>query len=486
MKLSTLVKPWINTLATDVEIVGLQNDSRHVKPGDVFIAYPGAVTDGRTYVAQAISNGAVAILYEPNECTIPWVTPLGMPCYPISELSSQLAPLACRYYDNPSESLSVTGVTGTNGKTTIAYQLTQAHQLLGKRSAYIGTIGEGEIGQFKPLMNTTPDALCLQRMLHQYYLQGVQQVCMEVSSHALEEHRVDRVAFKEAIYTNLSHEHLDYHVTLEAYAKAKARLFSNKTLEWVILNRDDEYAGHMARVVPQGTRILTYGIEQSADVRASNCELLIHGSRFTVTSPWGCQTLTISSLGMFNIYNSLAVYTSLLAHGYPIAEVVDVMATIKASPGRMEIVAQEPYVIVDYAHTPAALENVLRTLVQLKGTSTRKLWVVFGCGGDRDKTKRPIMGKVASDYADAMILTNDNPRFEDPEDIIKDIMVGISSTIAVTLIPDRHEALAHVLEQADKNDIVLIAGKGHEDYQIIKDKRLVFSDQCEVRRLLGI
>ena len=486
MKLSSLLQPWVPTLSQDCEIVGIQNDSRQVKRGELFLAYPGAVTDGRQYLISASEHGAAAIVYEPAQFPDHVILPNDIPCIPMAHLASQLAVLASRFYAQPSHALSVAGVTGTNGKTTIAYQLAQAHQLLGQKSAYIGTLGQGRLPQLSPLHNTTPDALCLQRLFNDYRQQGIQQICMEVSSHALSEHRVDEIAFKEAIYTNLSHEHLDYHQTMASYAKAKASLFSKSSLQWVILNQDDDYVQTMAHAVPNTVQQFSYGLREKADVRAYNCKLYIHGSQFTVDSPWGRQELLIPSLGVFNIYNSLAVYTSLLANGYPIADVVAIMSLLSASPGRMEVVAQKPYVIVDYAHTPDALDNVLKTVLQLKSTPHAKIWVVFGCGGDRDKTKRPVMGRIASAAADQLILTNDNPRHEDPNSIVRDIQAGIPKGTPKMTILDRHTAIEYALQSAAEEDIVLIAGKGHEDYQIIGDERLFFSDQAEVRQILGI
>ncbi|MCR9191600.1 MAG: UDP-N-acetylmuramoyl-L-alanyl-D-glutamate--2,6-diaminopimelate ligase [Gammaproteobacteria bacterium] len=485
MKLSELIQPWVSDINGDCAVSGLQNDSRQINAGDVFIAYPGAVADGRAHIADAIAKGAVAIIYDPKDIPVAAVLPTHVPCVPLENLARQpLAALASRFYGYPSEALNVTAVTGTNGKTTIAYQLAQAHQSLGHAAAYIGTLGQGKAQDLQPLINTTPDALCLQRLFADYQQQGIQQLCMEVSSHALSEHRVDEISFNEAIYTNLSYEHLDYHGTMDAYAEAKALLFAKLSLSWVILNQDDDYVAHMIAAVPKSVRQITYGLNNEADVRASNYQLHLHGSQFMVDSPWGQQELQIPSLGLFNIYNSLAVYSSLLTHGYSIDAVVAVMATLQPSPGRMEIVAQQPCVIVDFAHTPAALENALQALGRLQSASQSKVWVVFGCGGDRDKTKRPIMGRIASDYAAEIILTSDNPRHEDPEAILQDIAAGIPAGKAVTTMVDRRSAIQHALGAAGPNDIVLIAGKGHEAYQIIGDQRSEFSDQAEVRQLL--
>lgn len=482
MKLADLVQPWIQQNVPDCDILNIKNDSRHVSLGDLFIAYPGANADGRHYVAQIAQKGARAILYESEQFPENIVLPTTIPCLPFQGLSVHLAAIASRFFQHPSEHMSVVGITGTNGKTTIAYQLAQAHQILGRSAAYMGTLGYGLVPLLLPLNNTTPDALEVQRLLSLHLREGFQQMCMEVSSHALMQHRVDHVRFREAIYTNLSHEHLDYHQTMENYATAKAQLFAKPDLEWVVLNQDDPYVQHMAARVPKGVKQWTYGLGSAANVRAVNYKLFSHCSQFTVASPWGTHELTIPSLGLFNIYNSLAVFTSLLANGYPVQSVVEIMANLRTTPGRMEVVAHNPYVIVDFAHTPAALDNVLKAIVSLRASSAVKIWVVFGCGGNRDKTKRPLMAQIVSELADHVIITSDNPRQEDPDAIIQDILVGVKPGAAVTTIVDRREAIQHALQSAGKEDIVLIAGKGHENYQIVGEQHLHFSDQEEVRQ----
>ncbi|MCL9685616.1 UDP-N-acetylmuramoyl-L-alanyl-D-glutamate--2,6-diaminopimelate ligase [Legionella maioricensis] len=481
MKLTQLLKPWIKQEVVDCVITDIKNDSRLIQKGDLFIAYPGAVADGRLFIEKAVSAGAVAVVYDPVCFPSSCVLPNSVPCIAVPQLAEQLAEIAKRFYDNPSESLMVTGVTGTNGKTTIAYQLAQAHHLLGQGSAYIGTIGQGDVNQLKPLDNTTPDALCLQRLLHQYKEQGIKQVCMEVSSHALSQHRVDAIEFRQAIFTNLTLDHLDYHRTMQAYGAAKALLFEAEHLQWAIINRDDAYQNVMGSAVKPHVKKITYGMHQDCDVKAVKWNIDINGTEIEVRSPWGQHQLRIRALGAFNIYNSLAIFTSLLANGYAPDQVIQVMAQLKAAPGRMEIVANSPYVLVDYAHTPDALENVLTTLSQLK---KGRLWVVFGCGGDRDKTKRPIMGKAASLYADKVVITSDNPRSENPDVIVNEIADGIVNSTHVIKLVNREEAIAHALKEADKDDIILIAGKGHEAYQQIGSIKHVFSDQEVVKRLI--
>ena len=463
----------------DCDIFGLANDSRKVKPGDLFLAYPGALADGRLYCQQAIDKGALAVAYEPNELPESFIFLPTIIYIPIPELAQKLAVIASQFYHHPTQDLSVIGVTGTNGKTTIAYQLAQAFHLLGVKSAYIGTIGQGEVSSLAPLSNTTPDALQLQSLFANYQQSHIKQVCMEVSSHALDQQRVNCIDFKQAIYTNLSHDHLDYHHTMQAYAEAKALLFKVPSLEWAVVNHDDAYAPLMLANLPIKCKKLTYGLQEGADVRAVKWKMDMTGTTFDVASPWGVHTVQVQTLGVFNLYNSLAVFSSLLAENIPVPDVIAVMAKLFASPGRLEIVRQLPCVIVDYAHTPDALENVLSTLIELK---QGKLWVVFGCGGDRDRTKRPKMGKIAGQLADHVVLTSDNPRSEDPLLILDEIAEGLETSAAkVVRIADRKQAIYHALQFADKQDIILIAGKGHEDYQIIGSKRLTFSDQAVVR-----
>ena len=478
MKLAELLSPWCKAIIPDCDITGLHNDSRQIKPGHLFFAYPGAAADGRLHCKQAILSGAVAVVYEPEQLPHSFFLSTQAIYIPVPGLVKQLAAIASRYYDEPARALFITGVTGTNGKTTIAWQLAQAYNALGARAAYVGTLGQGDVNALQPAGNTTPGALSLQHYLHDYKQQGVTHVCMEVSSHALDQQRVASIDFTQAIYTNLSHEHLDYHQTMQAYAEAKAALFAIPTLTWAVINHDDAYAELMSEQLPATCQKLTYGLDEGSDVRAVNVRITMTGSTFDVVSPWGRHPLRIKTLGEFNIYNSLAVFSSLMAAGKPVADVVQVMSQLEASPGRMELVASEPCVIVDYAHTPDALENVLSTLTQLK---QGRVWVVFGCGGDRDRTKRPMMGRIASEYADKVIITSDNPRSEDPALIIEDIASGMLPGTQAFKIRDRQQAIHEALRLAGKQDIVLIAGKGHEDYQQIGNERFVFSDQCVVR-----
>jgi UDP-N-acetylmuramoyl-L-alanyl-D-glutamate--2,6-diaminopimelate ligase len=481
VKLTQLLQPWLNQDLEDCDITDIKNDSRLVQSGDLFIAYPGAASDGRLYIEKAVQAGAAAVLYDPDGMPAHCPLPDNIPCIALNNLAKHLASLAQRFYQHPSSSLTVTGITGTNGKTTIAYQLAQAHSLLKEPAAYIGTIGQGVVGHLHPLDNTTPDALCLQRLLHNYVREGIKQVCMEVSSHALSQHRVDGIEVKQAIFTNLTLDHLDYHRTMQAYAQAKAQLFAHEHLAWVIVNNDDQYKDVMLLAVKPHVKKISYGMSKDSDVRVEQWHSDINGTVMDIVSPWGRHQLKIKALGQFNMYNCLAVFASLMVHGYPIKSTLAVMSQLNPAPGRMELVAQSPCVLVDYAHTPDALENVLTTLHQLKKGD---LWVVFGCGGDRDKSKRPIMGKAASLYADKIVVTSDNPRSEDPDQVIKDIIAGIPQPDSIISLTNREEAIAYALHHAKDEDIILIAGKGHEAYQQIGAIKYAFSDQETVRRLL--
>lgn len=482
MKLERLISPWVIAKIPDVDITGLHNDSRQIKPGFLFCAYPGVRTDGRSYISEVVKAGAAAVIYDPENNL--YELSQDIPCIPVANLSMKLAEIASHFYGNPSDKLTVIGVTGTNGKTTVAYQLAQSISLLGKTSAYVGTLGEGKIGELKSIDNTTPDALCLQKLLFEYSNQAINTVCLEVSSHALCQGRVDQTHFEQAIFTNLSHEHLDYHLSMEAYAQAKAQLFAYSEIRQAIINGDDAYSELMIKSVSSSTcEVLTYGTQVKNDVKAFNILTDIAGSHFEVQSPWGQTEIKINALGFFNIYNSLAIFSSLVSKGYPVEDSSLAMTKLSAVPGRMEVVNHDPYIVVDYAHTPDALESALVTLKKLK---KKRLLVVIGCGGNRDKTKRPLMGNVAVKHADFVIFTNDNPRNEDPLAILKEMEQGIppgKNKNSYYQIPDRKEAIRQAVNLLEKEDILLIAGKGHENYQQIGETRYPFSDQRTVQEV---
>lgn len=482
MKLFELLAPLNCTVSYDIEITGIHNDSRLVKPGYLFIAYPGALADGRRFIQQAIASGATAVLYEayPHETQ---ALSHAVPCIAVNHLSAKLGLIAKTFYGNPAQAVNITGITGTNGKTTIAYQLAQAYEYLRQPAAYIGTLGQGRPSSLQTLANTTPDVLCLQFLLNRFAKASIKQVCMEVSSHAIALNRIEGVEFSHAIYTNLSHEHLDFHHTMQAYAATKAQLFALPSLQSVLINADDQYAALMMAKTPKYCKTFTYGLNDNADIYAHNWQTTMTGSVVDIRAPWGGCEIKTNMIGDFNLYNSLAIFAQLMISGISLADAASVMALLQAVPGRMEVVVQSPCVIVDYAHTPDALQNVLQTLSRLK---QNRLLVVFGCGGDRDKGKRPMMGQIAGHYADRVIITSDNPRNENPHSIMSDIAAGVDTAVQPELIADRHQAIQQALNIAEKNDIVLIAGKGHEAYQQIGQERIDFSDQQLVRNLLKV
>lgn len=483
MNIDELLRPWVDLNLPGCNISGLHNNSQEIQPGFLFFAYPGAMVDGRFFIAQAIKAGAVAVVYEADNWPKDCPKPQGC-LIPLSGLVRHMPAIARRFYGEAAKKIKITGVTGTNGKTTIAWQLAQAHDLLSVSAAYIGTLGQGKADALKPLKNTTPDALCLQQLFYEYQKAGIRQVSMEVSSIALDAHRVDNIDFEQAIFTNLTLDHLDYHHSMDAYAAAKARLFACPSLKWAIINDDDAWAPFIKSAIHTGCKALTYGVSDACDVRALRWEVTLRGTIIELSSPWGRHEVRIKALGFFNIYNALAVFTSLMVSGYEINDVIGVIARLKAAPGRMEVVAERPWVIVDYAHTPDALENVLLTLNNVK---KGRILLVFGCGGDRDKTKRPIMGDIATRLADIAVITSDNPRTEDPLEIIKDIEQGTGAArMGMYSIVDRKEAIAKAIELAQEDDIILVAGKGHEDYQQIGHERLSFYDQAVIRELMEV
>ncbi len=481
MKLNSLLSPWVKLELPELTIRSIENDSRRVSEDTLFLAYPGSATDGRQFIQQAINSGAAAIAFEASDG---FIAPQSDKVFfiPINNLASKMLDMAQQFYPIKESELTITGVTGTNGKTTIAYLLAQAHERLNGRAAYIGTLGEGRVNHLNSLANTTPDSLALQKLFHRYQGEGIQQVAMETSSHALVQKRVDGVKFNQAIFTNLTQDHLDYHKTMAEYAAAKTKLFAFPSLQYAIINYDDPYALLMAEQIPERCQLFTYGLHPKADIHALDMNTHQQGMSFNISSPWGNFCLQTILIGQFNLYNILSVFTSLICAGYSADKVVEVIRDLKPSPGRMELVAHQPQVIVDFAHSPDALSNVLKTIRQL---SQGRVFVVFGCGGERDTSKRPIMGQVASQFADHIIITSDNPRTEDPEIIMAAIDAGISPDKSKEMIIDRRLAIEKAIELASAEDVILVAGKGHEDYQIIGTKSYPFSDQQVIQSIFN-
>lgn len=460
-------------------------DSRKVQAGSLFLAYPGVHSDGRNYIAQAIEAGAAAVVWDSRDYV--WnpawqVVNVGVPA-----LKEQVGAIAAEFYGQPSQQLNMIGVTGTNGKTSVSQWIAQAMTALGQKTAVVGTIGNGFVDAQVEASNTTPDAILLQAMLAGYAEQGAKAVAMEVSSHGLHQGRVNSVQFDVAVLTNLSRDHLDYHETMEEYAAAKELLFSWPGLAMAIINADDAFGQRIAgKLKSQGKPLLSYGLQQG-DVRASDLQLHQHGLSMQVSTPQGDAVINAPVLGRFNAYNVLAVLATLLAVGVSLQHAAAAIAKIKPVAGRMQQFGggDKPLVVVDYAHTPDALEKVLATL---REQATGKLVCVFGCGGDRDAGKRPLMGAVATKLADSIIVTSDNPRSEDPLSIIKQVVSGIDEddTAKTYLVePDRAAAIKQAVQSAQGGDIVLVAGKGHEDYQEISGVRTPFSDAAVAQAALN-
>jgi len=462
------------------EVHGLQVDSRRVKPGDLFLALPGMVVDGREFIGDAVASGAVAIVYETGDGFVLRGAPV--PAFPVPDLRRQIGIIADRFYGSPSQRIVVVGVTGTNGKTTCTQLLAQALDQPPRRCAVIGTLGYGFPGALNASIHTTPDAVTVHRLMADFIGQGAAHVAMEVSSHALEQGRVSGVSFDVAVFTNLTRDHLDYHGDMENYGQAKAGLFAVPGLKHAVINHDDAFGRRLLSGIGAPLMALSYGLE-GGDVRAREVHLLPDGLLLQVTTPDGDMELRSPLVGRFNAYNLLAVLTTLLILGVKPEDAATRLARAQAPSGRVERfggVKGLPLVVVDYAHTPDALEKIL---LALREHTRGKLWCVFGCGGDRDRGKRPAMGEIAERLADRVVLTDDNPRHEPGDAIIADILGGMRASPEV--IRDRRTAIATAIRGSGEGDIVLIAGKGHEDYQQVGDERLPYSDREVVRILTG-
>ena len=461
-----------------VPLADLTADSRVVKIGSVFVAYPGTAQDGRAFIAEAIARGASAVLWE--RAGFRWDERWEVPNLGIENLRARVSGIAGSVYGNPSDTLWMAGVTGTNGKTSVAQWIAAAMDGLGRRSAVLGTLGNGLVGERAEAKNTTPDPIVLQRLLADYLRRGARAVAMEVSSHGLEQGRAAGIRYDVAVFTNLTRDHLDYHGSMEAYAEAKYSLFAARGLTHAVVNVDDEWGARFAERLQGGAlQLLTYGADDARDARlkASRIGLSEAGVRFHLASEWGSAEVRAPVLGLFNVSNLLAVIGTLLAAGIPFDDVVAAVGRLQPVPGRLERIGggDAPLVVVDYAHTPDALEKALCALRPTVAAGHR-LVCMFGCGGDRDAGKRPLMGEVAASFADEVIVTSDNPRGEDPHAIIEQILAGIPQRRAEA-IEDRQVAIFSAVNHASAGDVVLLAGKGHETYQEIAGVRHPFSDR---------
>jgi UDP-N-acetylmuramoyl-L-alanyl-D-glutamate--2,6-diaminopimelate ligase len=464
----------------------ISSDSRRLGPGDAFAAYPGAHRDGRAYIPDAIARGAGAILWETQG--FHWNRAWKLPHLPIDELKAKLGFIADAVYGHPSRDLWMVGVTGTNGKTSCAHWIAAGLDAAGRRAAVLGTLGNGLIGALESGANTTPDAALLQQMLADYRAAGAQAAVMEVSSHGIDQGRVNGVAFDVALFTNLSRDHLDYHTTMAAYGAAKAKLLAWPGLRVGVINADDAFGQSLLDSARgHGHKVLSYGFGAADVVGSGLTSLPAGGLAFTVETPWGKGRITTPLVGAFNAANLLGVLGVLLVSGVAFEPALAILAGVEAPPGRMQRLGggDRPLVVIDYAHTPDALDKVLTALRPAVGEGS-ELICLFGAGGERDRGKRPEMGRLAARLADRVLVTSDNPRGEDPAAIASEIVHGIRDTgnrrYSVEL--DRAIAIASAIGEAGRGDIVLLAGKGHETYQESNGARLPFSDAEHAARAL--
>lgn len=461
------------------EIAGLRYDSRAVEPGDLFMCFRGFVHDGHDFIPEALGRGARALMVDRPERVPP-----GVPAVVVPDTRRAAGPVASRFYGDPSARLHLVGVTGTNGKTTTTFLIRAVLSLRGP-VGLVGTVHNVVGGEVRPVRHTTPEAVDLQSLLHAMAARGDHAAVMEVSSHALALHRVDGCRFDIGVFTNLTQDHLDFHGDLEGYREAKARLFEMLGEEagggkgWpraAVINADDPSGREMARRcrVP----VITYGLAGGADVSARDIRLRLDGAAFRVVHPGGETPVELRLTGQFNVYNALAAFAVGLVEGFEPAAIAAALAGVPGVPGRFELVPgrQEFAVIVDYAHTPDGLENVLRAVREL---SRGKVITVFGCGGDRDRGKRPLMGQVAARLSDMVIITSDNPRSEEPAAIAREIEAGVRQVPGRPFLSilSREAAIRQAIAAAGPGDVVLIAGKGHERYQIFRDSVVPFDDR---------
>ncbi len=466
------------------EIAGIAMDSRSVRPGYLFLACKGLSSHGMAFAADAIAQGAAAIAWEPGGFE---AANLPLPAIRVERLGERAGEIAARFYGRPSEQLDVIGITGTNGKTSIAHYLAQSLDRPEARAGIIGTLGVGLYGEAVSSAHTTPDVVSNHRLLAEFLSRGAATVAMEVSSHALDQGRVNALHFNTAVFTNLSHDHLDYHGSLDAYAAAKRKLFAWPGLESVVINADDAVGAELLQQLPSTVRRVACSLHGPVadlpSVWAANIEATAAGMAFDLHTPWGEGRVQSRLVARFNVANLLETAAVLLLRGEDFASVVQRLAQLRPVPGRMETFGGDgqPLVIIDYAHTPDALQQALQAA---RAHAADRVICVFGCGGERDAAKRPAMGRIAESLADIAIITNDNPRGEAAEQIVADIRRGLSAPDLFPVMLDRKAAIEAALALAGADDVVLIAGKGHEDYQIIGNQRFPFSDRAVVAEWL--
>ena len=475
----------------DINLSGLSLDSRSIKNNELFIAVKGETVNGIEYINNAIEQGAAAVLWEADTSIdaikLNWrktSSNIDVPIIAIENLSQLTGEIADRFYESPSKDIPVCGITGTNGKTSCADFIAQMMSV-DAPCGLIGTLGSGVYPEIKETGFTTPDAITCHKWLADIKSKNAKFAVMEVSSHALIQGRTNGIRFDSAVFTNLSHEHLDFHGDMESYAAAKSKLFKSVGLQNAIINIDDAVGRNIAENLSESVQCTGYGLDEkfNPDVLGSEVKLDQNGLSMKISSPWGEGQLIAPVIGYFNASNLLAVLSVMLLQGIEFTESLKRLANIKSVAGRMQRFGgnSHPLVIVDFAHTPDALEQALTSLRQ---HTEHDLWCVFGCGGDRDKGKRPLMGAIAEDKADYVVLTNDNPRNEVALNIIDDIKKGMTGSTKLSIEDDRKNAIHYAISNAKAGDVVLIAGKGHENYQIIGETKHPFNDAEEVQQQL--
>lgn len=479
---------------SDIVVSGLCLDSRRLKFGDLFIALRGISQDGREYIPMAIEKGAKAILVEgPLDSRFAEFRQK-VPLIEFPDLRKSISHIASRFFEQPSQQLKVIGITGTNGKTSTAQWIAQLLMAQQQTCGLLGTLGQGFLNALKDEHCTTPNPIRTQEILASFYEQGARTVAMEVTSHALTQGRVEGVRFNTAIFTNLTRDHLDYHAGMEAYFQAKQRLFTEFKPAFCIINADDSYGHRLLESLGNREGVIGYSLVDTADrtgnkwrgplIQARDLVLGTDKIQATLHSPWGEAQLLCPVLGRFNVSNVLAAIAAVCLQGLPFQETVKAARGLTAVPGRMLCLGghpSQPVVVVDFAHTPDALAQVLAAL---RGHCQGRLWCVFGCGGDRDRGKRPEMGKVVEELADEIVITQDNSRTESFLDIQENILQGVATPSRIKIEPDRAKAIEWAVSAAAPNDLVLIAGKGHEQYQITQGNKIPFSDQTVAQQAL--
>ncbi|MDH5387338.1 MAG: UDP-N-acetylmuramoyl-L-alanyl-D-glutamate--2,6-diaminopimelate ligase [Gammaproteobacteria bacterium] len=480
----------------DLQVEGLSVDSRKARKNDLFFACQGVAAHGVMFADAAIDKGATVVLWDECENCDDVIEKISqrVSCLHCDGLKMKMGEIADRFYQHPSAQLKVIGITGTNGKTSVAHFIAQCMDEANKRCGVLGTLGNGFPGELKMTGLTTSDAVSIHRYLEILRTNHAINVAMEVSSHGLDQGRVNGVLFDSAVFTNLSQDHLDYHETLEAYAEVKRQLFFMPGLNTAVINLDDDYGRVLAKECKGRLSVWGYSTQAEFDdwqnyadcfVQAVSIKAVAQGYEVALKTPQGGADLSLSLLGGFNVSNVLAVLCILLINDMPLAVALKKLKKISPVPGRMEVIAADnkPSVVVDFAHTPAALAEACKAV---KTHFDGQLWCVFGCGGDRDRSKRPLMAKVAEQYADKVVVTSDNPRSENAQKINDEVVAGFADASKVKVIADRRDAIAYAIEQAHENDVVLLAGKGHECVQIVGDETFEFDDRKLAKEYLGM